>query len=140
MKSPSALALPLANAAVRRMETVMITVRIFLKLSPDTRIGLGKVQLLEAIETAGSISAAARTLKMSFRRAWELLDHMNKAFGRPVVTGHPGSAGGAELTELGQDIVRRYRRIEAETQAFAAPHLTALDACRLAGKESGGAS
>jgi molybdate transport system regulatory protein len=140
MGNSSALALPLAKAAVRALETVMITVRIFLKLSPDTRIGLGKIQLLEAIETAGSISAAARTLKMSFRRAWELLDHMNKAFGRPVVTGHPGSAGGTELTGLGRDVVRRYRRIEAETQALAAPHLAALDACRLAEKESGGAS
>ncbi|MDR3421340.1 MAG: LysR family transcriptional regulator, partial [Xanthobacteraceae bacterium] len=93
------------------------------------------IQLLEAIETAGSISAAARKLKMSFRRAWELLDHMNKAFGRPVVTGHAGSTGGAELTELGQDIVRRYRQIEAETLALATPHLAALDACRLAGDE-----
>jgi molybdate transport system regulatory protein len=62
---------------------------------------------------------------------------MNKAFGRPVVTGHPGSAGGAELTDLGRDVVRRYRRIEAETQALAAPHLVALDACRLAEKEGG---
>jgi molybdate transport system regulatory protein len=127
----------LARAAVRGSETVMITVRIFLRLSPDTRIGLGKIQLLEAIETAGSISAAARTLKMSFRRAWELLDQMNKAFGHPLVTGHPGSAGGAELTGLGRDVVGRYRRIEAETQAFAAPHLEALDACRLAANEDG---
>ena len=113
----------------------MITVRVFLKLSPDTRIGQGKIQLLEAIETAGSISAAARRLKMSFRRAWELLDHMNKALGRPVVTGHPGSTGGAELTGLGRDVVRRFRHIEAETQALAAPHLAALDDCRLAEKE-----
>jgi molybdate transport system regulatory protein len=124
-----------ANAPVRGSETTMITVRVFLRLSPDTRIGLGKIQLLEAIETAGSISAAARALKMSFRRAWELLDHMNKAFGRPVVTGHPGSTGGAELTALGRDVVRRYRDIEAETQALAAPHLAALDACRLAERD-----
>ncbi len=112
----------------------MITVRIFLKLSPDTRIGLGKIQLLEAIETAGSISAAARKLKMSFRRAWDLLDQMNKALGHPVVTGHPGSAGGSELTELGRDVIRRYRLIEAETLALAAPHLAALDARRAAEK------
>ncbi|MGD0641252.1 MAG: LysR family transcriptional regulator [Roseiarcus sp.] len=115
----------------------MITVRIFLRLSPDTRIGLGKIQLLEAINAAGSISAAARTLKMSFRRAWELLDHMNKAFGRPVVTGHVGSAGGSELTELGRDVIRRYRQIEAETLALAAPHLAALDAARAADKAGG---
>jgi len=109
----------------------MITVRIFLKLSPDTRIGVGKVQLLEAIDAVGSISAAARSLKMSFRRAWELLDHMNKAFGSPVVAGHVGSAGGTELTELGRLIVDRFRRIEAETEAIAAPHLAELDALRL---------
>jgi molybdate transport system regulatory protein len=118
-------------------EAFMVTVRIFLKLSPNTRIGQGKIELLEAIESAGSISAAARKLKMSFRRAWELLDQMNKAFGRPVVTGHAGSAGGSELTELGRDVIRRYRQIEAETLALAAPHLAALDAAR-AIDEAGG--
>jgi molybdate transport system regulatory protein len=106
----------------------MISVRVFLKLSPNTRIGLGKVTLLEAIEATGSISAAARSLDMTFRRAWELLDHMNKAFGRPLVVGHQGSTGGAELTDLGREVIARYRRIEAETKAVAAPHLAALEA------------
>jgi molybdate transport system regulatory protein len=107
---------------------LMVTVRIFLKLTPNTRIGQGKVDLLEAVEATGSISAASRRLQMSFRRAWALLDHMSKAFGRPVVTGHVGSAGGAELTDLGREIVRRFRRIESETKALAAPHLAALEA------------
>ena len=110
----------------------MITVRFFLKLAPGTRIGLGKIQLLEAIESAGSISAAARTLKMTYRRAWELLDHMNKAFCSPVVTGHAGNAGGSKLTDLGRDVVSRYRLIEAETRALAAPHLAALEAAKAA--------
>jgi molybdate transport system regulatory protein len=109
----------------------MITVQIFLRLSPGSRIGHGKIQLLEAIESAGSISAAARTLKMSFRRAWELIDQMNKAFGRPVAMGHAGSCGGSELTELGRDVIRRYRLVEAETRALAAPHLAALEAGRI---------
>ena len=109
----------------------MITVQIFLRLSPGSRIGHGKIQLLEAIESAGSISGAARMLKMSFRRAWELIDQMNKVFGRPVVMGHAGSCGGSELTELGRDIIRRYRLVEAETQALAAPHLAALEAGRI---------
>jgi molybdate transport system regulatory protein len=106
----------------------MITVRVFLKIAPDTRIGLGKIQLLEAIAKTGSISAAARTLDMNYRRAWDLLNHMNKAFGRPLVDGHTGSAGGAELTELGREVIARYRRIEAAAEAAAAPHLAALDA------------
>jgi molybdate transport system regulatory protein len=109
-------------------EVVMISVRIFLKITPDTRIGLGKIQLLEAIETTGSISAAGRTLDMTYRRAWDLLNHMNKAFGRPLVDAHAGSAGGAELTELGRDVIARYRRIEAETLALATPHIAALEA------------
>ncbi|MDR3439808.1 LysR family transcriptional regulator [Telmatospirillum sp.] len=106
----------------------MITVRFFLKFSSDTRIGLGKVRLLEAIGTTGSISAAARALDMTYRRAWELLNHMNKAFGQPLVTGRVGSTGGAELTDLGRDVIARYRRIEADTQALAAPHVAALEA------------
>jgi molybdate transport system regulatory protein len=105
----------------------MITIRVFLKIAPDTRIGLGKIQLLEAVERTGSISAAARSLNMTYRRAWELLHHMNQAFGRPVVTGHAGGTGGAEVTELGRDLVSRYRTIEQEAQAFARPHLVALE-------------
>lgn len=116
----------------------MITVRFFLKLSPDTRIGLGKIRLLEAIGTSGSISAAARALDMTYRRAWELLHHMNEAFGQPLVTGHTGSAGGAELTDLGRDVIARYRRIEAETQALAAPHIAALEAAMVAGDSGNG--
>lgn len=65
---------------------------------------------------------------MTYRRAWELIDHMNKAFGQPLVIGHTGSSGGASLTELGGDVVRRYRLIEQLAQEVAGPHLAALDA------------
>jgi molybdate transport system regulatory protein len=108
-------------------ENEMIDIRFFLKLSPDTRIGLGKIQLLEAVENAGSISAAARALGMTYRRAWELLHHMNEAFGQPVVSGHAGNAGGAELTDLGRDLIVRYRRIEAGLRTLAAADLGALE-------------
>lgn len=106
----------------------MIELRFQLRVDAETRIGPGKISLLEAIARAGSISAAARELEMTYRRAWELIDHMNKAFGQPLVVGHTGSAGGASLTELGADVVRRYRLIEQLACNVAAPHLAALDA------------
>lgn len=110
----------------------MIAIRLFLKIDPDTRIGHGKIALLEKIEETGSISAAGRALDMTYRRAWELVDHMNKAFGRPLVAGQTGGAGGggATLTDLGREVVTRYRALQAATEAAAAEHVAALEALR----------
>ncbi len=105
----------------------MISLRLQLKVGTDSRIGHGKVRLLEEIGRTGSISAAARALGMNYRRGWDLVDHMNKAFGRPVVVGTTGGLGGAELTDLGRDIVARWRALEAEVSRIATPHLCALD-------------
>lgn len=108
----------------------MIAVRLFLKLDAETRIGHGKVALLEGVAETGSISAAGRATGMTYRRAWELIDHLNKAFGRPLVEGHTGGAGGggAALTDLGREVVERYRALQAATEEVAAPHLAALEA------------
>lgn len=110
----------------------MIAIRLFLKIDADTRIGHGKIALLETIEETGSISAAGRALDMTYRRAWELVDHMNKAFGRPLVAGQTGGAGGggAKLTDLGREVVTRYRALQAATDAAAAEHVAALEALR----------
>jgi molybdate transport system regulatory protein len=105
----------------------MVSLRLQLKVGADSRIGHGKVRLLEEIERTGSISAAARALGMNYRRGWDLVDHMSKAFGRPVVNGTTGGLGGAELTDLGRDIVARWRALEAEVSRIATPHLQALD-------------
>lgn len=83
----------------------------------DKRIALGpgKVDLLEAIEEAGSISQAARQMKLSYRRAWEMVDTMNRCFKHPLVarvTGGKGG-GGARLTESGARMVRLYRSMES---------------------------
>ncbi|MBP0575571.1 LysR family transcriptional regulator, partial [Mycobacterium tuberculosis] len=80
----------------------------------------------------GSISAAARSLDMTYRRAWDLIDHMNKAFGRPVIMGRTGASGGAELTPLGREVVSRFHALETEFARLAAPHLAALDAAIVA--------
>lgn len=118
----------------------MIEIRFQLRVDSETRIGPGKISLLEAVARGGSISAAARELEMTYRRAWELIDHMNKAFGQPVVVGHAGSTGGASLTELGVEIVRRYRLIGQLMEEAAAPHLAALDAAILAPASEAGTS
>ena len=78
-------------------------------------IGPGKADLLQAIEQTGSISAAARSMGMSYRRAWLLIDTMNQCFREPVVdtvTGGKGG-GGAQITPFGRTVLRCYRAMEA---------------------------
>ncbi|MCW8835445.1 MAG: LysR family transcriptional regulator [Rhodospirillales bacterium] len=79
-----------------------------------TALGPGKVDMLEAIERTGSISAAARDMGMSYRRAWVLVDSMNKAFGHDLVVTATGGrgGGGAHVTSFGLEIHRRYREME----------------------------
>ncbi len=97
-------------------------------LASGARIGPGKVALLEEIGRSGSISAAGRALRMSYRRAWELVEDLNRHLGTPVVSTAAGGAGGggARLTEAGQTLVAEYRTLEAAANASAAAHLAAL--------------
>ena len=88
------------------------------------RLGPGKVLLLEAVDQHGSISAAGRALDMSYKRAWDLIDEMNRIFAGPVVDSKSGGkqGGGATLTELGQRVIATYRKMEkqaAKTNAAA---------------------
>ena len=79
-------------------------------------VGPGRVDLLDAIAHPGSISAAARQMGMSYRRAWVLVDTMNRCFVGDLVhtsTGGPGG-GGARVTDLGREVVERYRTMEAK--------------------------
>ncbi len=91
-------------------------------------VGPGKVALLEAVEATGSITAAAQSLDMSYRRAWLLLDELNRSLREPAVETAKGGAsgGGTALTPVGQDLVRRYRRIEQTAEAACAEDLQAL--------------
>ena len=93
-----------------------------------TRIGPGKIALLEAVGESGSISGAGRQLKMSYRRAWQLVEELNLAAGHRLVTTAAGGArgGGAELTEEGRALVALYRQLEADTHRAAAPHIAAI--------------
>jgi len=77
-------------------------------------IGPGKIALLEAIRDTGSISAAARKLRMSYRRAWVLVDDLNHRLSKAVVQAVPGgrSGGGTTLSPTGHKLVALYREIE----------------------------
>ena len=82
-------------------------------------IGPGKIALLEAIERTGSITAAAKSLDMSYRRAWILLDEVNRSLKLPAVDSAKGGSagGGSVLTEAGRELVLLYRRIEQTAAA-----------------------
>ena len=85
----------------------------------DVAIGPGKIALLEAIEASGSISAAAKQLGMSYRRAWLLVDEANRSLVHPAVRAAAGGkrGGGAQLTPTGIELCRRYRAIERQVDA-----------------------
>lgn len=99
-------------------------------LANGARVGPGKVALLEAIASEHSISAAARRLGMSYRRAWLLIDDLNRAFHEPVVETCPGRShgAGATLTGLGARIVALYRDTERRAADAAAEALQTLGA------------
>jgi molybdate transport system regulatory protein len=102
---------------------------IRLDLVSGARIGPGKVAVLEEIARSGSISAAGRALRMSYRRTWELVEDLNRSLGIPVVETAAGGSGGggAVLTRAGKAIVERYRAIELDTAHAARKHLLALN-------------
>lgn len=113
------------QAPLGRFEAGQLSLRIDL---PQGRIGPGKVDLLEAIDREGSISAAGRALGMSYKRAWDLVDAMNKMLGVAVVQASTGGyrGGGATLTDAGRGLVADYRAIERAAQRAAEPRLIAL--------------
>jgi molybdate transport system regulatory protein len=93
-----------------------ITIRV--DFAANARVGPGKIALLEAIRRERSISAAARALGMSYRRAWLLVDNLNEMFEEPVVETYSGrtAGGGTVLTAFGERLVALYRSIERQTE------------------------
>lgn len=107
----------------------MARVSLRLGFADENRLGPGKVRLLELIGETGSISAAGRAMKMSYRRAWTLVDELNRMFREPLVEARPGGkkGGGAHLTVAGGDVVRQYREIESNVEANSSAQISALE-------------
>ena len=101
-------------------------VRLRLDFGLGRGLGPGKVSLLEELQRTHSLSAAAKSLGMSYRRAWVLLQSMNGLFDGPLALtskGGHGGGGGTQVTERGQEIVAAFRRAEGQaslavSQAF----------------------
>lgn len=91
-------------------------------------IGPGKIAVLEAIQEHGSISAAARHLGMSYRRAWLLVDELNKSLASPATHSGPGGASGgsSQLTPVGLQVVSLYRAIETRAEQACTAQIGAL--------------
>jgi molybdate transport system regulatory protein len=108
-----------------------MSTRLTIRLDFDfnRRLGAGKIALLESIEETGSISAAGRAHRMSYRRAWLLVDELNRLFAAPLVSARHGGArgGGAALTEQGQRVVALYRGAEAKMLAAAHTEIDAIE-------------
>src|ERR1700682_3400353 len=101
---PKSVAGPLPSLSVR------------IDLDSEGRIGPGKIALLENIHACGSISAAGRAMDMSYKRAWDLGDELNRICGQAAVERQTGgkNGGGAVLTPFGISLVARYRKIERD--------------------------
>lgn len=100
------------------------TIRIRIVFDQGMALGPGKADLLAGIAEHGSIAAAARSMRMSYQRAWSLVDELNHAFRAPVVEATRGGAdrGGARLTATGHEVVSAYRAAEdAAAKSCAAP-------------------
>ncbi len=100
------------------------------QFSNGERLGPGKMALLDAIARTGSIAEAARSMRMSYRRAWLLVDGTNRLFGRPVVTAATGgrAGGGADLTPFGRRLLAHYRRMTAAVERATTASLRRFEA------------
>jgi len=121
------LDVPGGPCTITRM-TYSKTIRLRVMQGDTIAFGPGKADLLQAIEHAGSISGAAREMEMSYRRAWLLVEEMNRCFASPLVSTATGGArgGGAAVTELGREILARYQRMRKKAEAAIAADLAYL--------------
>jgi molybdate transport system regulatory protein len=103
-------------------------IRLHIHVGENHSLGPGKAALLEAIRDTGSISSAARSLGMAYRHAWELVDDLNAGFATGVVETVAGGkdGGGARLSPFGEELLARFREMEAITEAAIAPALAKL--------------
>ena len=111
-----------------KAKEVADAVRLRLQIAPGAAFGPGKADLLDGIRETGSIAAAGRRMRMSYKRAWQLVEELNRLFDTPLVTASKGGTGGggAMLTKAGADVLARYRRMHAACCKAVVTDLVAL--------------
>lgn len=97
-------------------------------LAPGVALGPGKADLLAGIRETGSIAAAGRRMRMSYKRAWQLVEELNGCFREPLVEASKGGSGGggARLTRSGEAVLTRYLRMREAAEAAVAADVSAL--------------
>ena len=112
----------------RHPATPLPSLSVRIDLDTEGRIGPGKIQLLEKIREFGSISAAGRAMDMSYKRAWDLVDDINRICRQAAVDRQTGgkNGGGAALTSFGESLVARYRKIERDAASAVRKELAKL--------------
>jgi molybdate transport system regulatory protein len=113
---------PTRRAAARGEASRQAVLTIRVDFGPFGFLGPGKIQLMELISKHGSISAAGKEMGMSYRRAWLLVETMNRSFKTPLVQAKTGgkSGGGAEITATGREALRHYRAMQKAAEKSAA--------------------
>lgn len=112
----------------RRPAPAVLIIRPRLQLGAEASIGPGKIELLRKIGATQSISAAAREMDMTYKRAWMLVDTLNRGIGKPVVVSSRGGkgGGGAQLTPVGEALIRGYDALEARIRTITGDDLAEL--------------
>jgi molybdate transport system regulatory protein len=102
----------------KKVRAVRLRGRLWVQIGPGSALNESGADLLEQIAASGSLSEAARRLRYSYRRAWLLLDSMNRAWPEPLVDTQTGGkhGGGARLTESGQAVLRAYRDLQVQLE------------------------
>jgi len=111
-----------------------LKIKLQVMCGDEIAMGPGKADLLDAIAREGSISGAGRAMEMSYRRAWLLVDAMNRCWAEPLVHAGPGrsGSGGARLTAAGVDVLARYRALQAAAEGACVADWAELGALLLA--------
>ena len=111
-----------------KAKEVADSIRLRVQIAPNVAFGPGKADLLDGIRDTGSIAAAGRRMHMSYKRAWQLVEELNRLFDVPLVAASKGGSGGggAQLTPTGEDVLARYRRMHAACCKAIASDVAAL--------------
>jgi molybdate transport system regulatory protein len=113
---------------LRRTDDANPVIILTIVFAQNSHVGSAEINLLEAIHKAGSLSQAARDLRISYKHAWRLVDGLKYGFRSPVTVAKRGGKGGGGvcLTGLGESLVGRYRALEREFARLAAISLKRL--------------